>query len=89
MTKLSVIKHFTTSLLAKRLHLKEQTLRHWRMIGCGPKYIRIGGRRGRCLYRLEDVEAWEAQRIFSNTTEEAQKGETIANSVQAEGGEQR
>lgn len=63
--------HLTTMDLANRLNLKPQTIRLWRMIGQGPRYIRLGGLRGRVLYRLGDVEEWERSRLFNNTSEEA------------------
>ena len=56
---------------ADLLGIKEQTLRTWRSDGRGPKYIRLGHRRGRVLYRVADVEAWLAEHTFSSTAEEA------------------
>ena len=34
------------------------TLSTWRSRGCGPPYVKIGGR---VLYRISDVESWEAK----------------------------
>ncbi|HBS49287.1 MAG TPA: DNA-binding protein, partial [Rhodobacteraceae bacterium] len=36
------------------------TLERWRWTGEGPKFIKLGGR---VIYRFEDVEAFEAERI--------------------------
>ena len=38
---------------AAYLRISEDTLRHWRSKGLGPKYIKINGR---ILYRLRDLE---------------------------------
>ena len=61
----------TTPMLAKRLHLAEQTVRRWRHESRGPKYIRLGGLRSRVLYREEDVERWLAEREAGSTSEGA------------------
>ncbi|MEZ5130327.1 MAG: helix-turn-helix domain-containing protein [Mycobacterium sp.] len=44
--------------LGERLHLSPRTLAVWAVRGEGPEYRVIGGR---VLYRLADVEAWEAE----------------------------
>ena len=36
-----------------------RTLEQWRWKGVGPRYLKIGGR---VLYRLEDIEEYEAAR---------------------------
>ena len=38
--------------------VKETTLSTWRSRGLGPAYVKVGGR---VLYRLADVEAFEAK----------------------------
>ena len=43
--------------LARRWKLSHRTLERWRWAGCGPRYVKVGGR---VLYRIEDVEAYEA-----------------------------
>jgi predicted site-specific integrase-resolvase len=50
-------KHFTQRDLARRWSMSERTLESWRWKGAGPVYLRLGGR---VLYRLEDVETYEA-----------------------------
>lgn len=44
--------------LARRWKTSARTLARWRAQGCGPAYIRIGGR---ILYRLSDILAFENQ----------------------------
>ncbi len=51
--------------LAERWLLSERTLEAWRSQGKGPRYMKIGGR---CVYRLEDVEAYEAAHLHANTS---------------------
>ena len=46
----------TTSEVAKKLNVGEDSLRQWRRSGEGPRALKLGHRTVR--YRLEDVEAW-------------------------------
>lgn len=50
----------TTKDLAERWGIAEQTLRHWRMRGEGPRAFTVGRL---VRFRLEDVEAWEAAQL--------------------------
>lgn len=43
--------------LAQRWRISPRTLEKWRQTGVGPRHLRI---RGRVLYPLEEVEAYEA-----------------------------
>jgi hypothetical protein len=43
--------------LSRRWKISHRTLERWRWAGTGPRYVKIGGR---VLYRLEDVESYEA-----------------------------
>lgn len=54
------INHLDQVQLSRRWHLSPRTLERWRWMRHGPRYLRIGGR---VLYRLEDVEAYEAERV--------------------------
>ena len=54
------IKHLNQIELADRWNISERTLERWRWTGEGPAYLKIGGR---VVYRLEDVEAFEAQQL--------------------------
>ncbi len=58
----------TTVQVAKVLGVKPQTVRLWRLRGDGPRYVRVAA--NRVMYRVADVEAWEASRVHSNTSEE-------------------
>jgi hypothetical protein len=41
---------------ATYMDLATQTLRNWRFLGKGPKYVRLGDR---CIrYRLDDLDRW-------------------------------
>lgn len=54
----------TQSDLADRWHLSPRTLEQWRWRGIGPRYLKIGGR---VVYRLDDIETFEAARLHQNT----------------------
>jgi hypothetical protein len=51
------IKHLHQVELARRWQISPRTLERWRWLKSGPRYLKIGGR---VVYRLEDVEAFEA-----------------------------
>jgi hypothetical protein len=50
--------------LAKRWLVSPRTLEQWRWQGRGPLYLKLGGR---VVYRLADVEAFEAASLHANT----------------------
>lgn len=52
-----------TSDLAARYNgrVSEKTITNWRYTGCGPTYIKIGGR---VFYTIEAIEQWEERRHF-------------------------
>lgn len=50
--------------LAARWGLSEKTLERWRMQGCGPVFLKLGGR---VLYRAEEIQAHEQQRTRRST----------------------
>ncbi len=59
---------------AALIGVRPQTLRIWRMKGCGPAYVRLGDTPGaRVAYRLSDLKAWLDSRSFGSTAEEAQQ----------------
>ena len=62
---------FNTAQVADLLGIQQQTVRLWRHLGKGPRYVRLGGRYGRVLYRVSDVDRWLESRTFSSTSEEA------------------
>ncbi len=61
-----MIQHLNQVDLSRRWKVSPRTLERWRWAGFGPRYIKIGGR---VVYRLEDIEAYEASQMFSNTAE--------------------
>ena len=56
--------HFHQVELARRWKLSPRTLERWRWTGEGPKFVKLGGR---VVYRLSDVEAFEAENVQSRT----------------------
>ena len=57
--------------LARRWSLSERTLERWRWLGEGPRFLKLGGR---VLYRLEDVEAFEAEQVRQRTPRTSRSG---------------
>ena len=55
-----------TSEAAAYLRISVSSLTKWRITGYGPKYIRIGPKAVR--YRQEDLDAWMAENVVSNTS---------------------
>jgi predicted DNA-binding transcriptional regulator AlpA len=65
-----------TAAVATLLGLRPQTLRKWRLVGRGPRYVRLGESCfARVTYRLADIQNWLAERTFANTTEETVRKE--------------
>jgi predicted site-specific integrase-resolvase len=60
------IRHLSQSDLSERWTISPRTLERWRWAGCGPRYLKIGGR---VVYRLEDIEAYENTQAFNNKAE--------------------
>ncbi len=54
--------------LARRWKLSPRTLERWRWIGSGPSYTKIGRR---VVYRLVDVERFEADGLHATVDAEA------------------
>jgi hypothetical protein len=54
------IRHLNQSELAKRWSLSARTLERWRWQRQGPPFLKVGGR---VVYRLEDVESYEARQL--------------------------
>lgn len=51
--------HLSEKLLARRWGLSHRTLERWRYAARGPAFLKVGGR---IVYRIEDIEAYEASR---------------------------
>ncbi|MBR0648734.1 helix-turn-helix domain-containing protein [Roseomonas terrae] len=54
------VRHLQQKDLAERWRVSLRTLERWRWLGIGPAYIKIGSR---VVYRLEDIEAYEAEQL--------------------------
>ncbi|SFM13690.1 helix-turn-helix transcriptional regulator [Nitrosomonas communis] len=65
------IKHLSQGELAERWNISEATLERWRSEGMGPVFLKL---QGRVLYRLEDIEAFEAESLCKSTTERINAG---------------
>ena len=57
-------RHLSQIELAARWTLSPRTLERWRFTGEGPQFVKLGGR---VIYRLEDIEAYEAEQIRQTT----------------------
>lgn len=68
--------YLTTADLATRWSMSANTIRNWRFRGLGPRFFKPAGDRGKALYKLADVLAWEAARTtggddpYPHTTKE-------------------
>jgi hypothetical protein len=58
------MQHLDQKTLAGRWLVSPRTLEQWRWQGKGPRYLKIGGR---VVYRLADVEAFEAASLHAKT----------------------
>lgn len=54
------VRHLNQVEVARRWCLSPKTLERWRWLGVGPPYLKLGGR---VAYRIEDVMAWETERL--------------------------
>ena len=58
------IQHFSQLELASRWRISHRTLERWRWSGEGPRFIKLGGR---VVYRLADIEQFEADQLRCST----------------------
>jgi hypothetical protein len=63
-----VVKHLDQVGLAKRWNISPRTLERWRWSGEGPRFLKIGGR---VVYRIEDIEEYEANQLCESTSEKS------------------
>lgn len=63
------IKHLNQIELSRRWSISPRTLERWRWLGQGVKFLKIGGR---VVYRLDDVESYEAQQLRTSTASAAE-----------------
>jgi hypothetical protein len=59
-TNAADIRHFNQVQLARRWSLSPRTLERWRWLKQGPDFLKVGGR---VIYRLEDVQSFEAAQL--------------------------
>jgi predicted site-specific integrase-resolvase len=71
------IRHMNQNALAARWAISPRTLERWRWAGIGPLFIKLGGR---VVYRLKDVEAFEAEQI-RQATPNASRSQGVTNTV--------
>jgi hypothetical protein len=62
---MSGLSHLHQVELARRWKLSPRTLERWRWLGQGPRYLKIGGR---VVYRVEDIETYEADQVRTSTS---------------------
>jgi hypothetical protein len=63
-------KHLNQVELSRRWSLSPRTLERWRWLRQGPGYLKIGGR---VVYRVEDIEAFEATQVRQTSAPAAPK----------------
>ena len=56
--------HLNQIELSRRWKVSPRTLERWRWLGQGPRFMKLGGR---VLYRLVDVELFEAKQVRHST----------------------
>jgi predicted DNA-binding transcriptional regulator AlpA len=54
------LRHLHQNEVAHRWGISPRTLERWRWLGQGPTFLKLGGS---VVYRLEDIEAFEAQQL--------------------------
>ena len=55
-----LVRHLNQVELSRRWSISPRTLERWRWLGEGPAHLKIGGR---VVYRLQDIEAFEAAQL--------------------------
>ncbi len=68
------VQHINQVELSRRWRLSPRTLERWRYRGTGPRYLKVGGR---VVYRLDDIEAFEAAQVRENSAEAVTKATTL------------
>jgi len=68
-------KHLNQIELSRRWSISPRTLERWRWLRQGPRYLKIGGR---ILYRLDDIEAYEAGQVHAPTAKASGRSAAIS-----------
>lgn len=50
--------YLTTAEVARRYRTADATVRYWRMVGYGPKGVKVGRR---VLYAADEIERWDKE----------------------------
>jgi len=72
------ISHLNQVHLARRWSVSPRTLERWRWLSQGPSYLKVGGR---VLYRLTDVEAFEAGSVQAGSGAQMKTGSGATKSM--------
>jgi hypothetical protein len=59
------VRHLNQLQLARRWCMSPRTLERWRWTGEGPRFLKLVGR---IVYREDDIEAYEADRLYASTS---------------------
>jgi hypothetical protein len=70
--------HLNQTELARRWRMSERTLERWRWLGQPPRFLKIGGR---VVYRIEDIEAFEAKQLRQRTPRRRRSGMSTINAT--------
>ena len=60
------VRHLNQRQLAERWDLSEASLERWRSEGIGPVFLKL---QGQVRYRIEDIQAYEADSLRKSTSE--------------------
>lgn len=61
----TILRHLNQRDLADRWRMSGRTLERWRLLRQGPPFLKLGGR---VVYRIEDIEAFEAAQLEATST---------------------
>ena len=65
-------KYITTKELSKRWKINPNTIEHWRSVGFGPKFIRIGRK---ILYSLNSISEFAQMNTAENTARQEKEND--------------
>lgn len=75
--------HLNQHQLGLRWSISPRTLERWRWASLGPPYLKIGGR---ILYRLSDIETYEASHLREGTAKDEGVPLSVAEAAEVKGG---
>lgn len=62
----AVLRTLTTKEASRHLGISHRTLEHWRLVGGGPRFMKVGRS---VRYPISELEAFMARPLFSNTAQ--------------------